>query len=279
MRAFDINQFVQKGQFLMSGLDPGGVSAIVVCFNEEDRLEDCLKSVFWCDEIVVVDSFSTDGTPEIARRYATRFEQREWAGYRDQKAYAHSLATKKWVLLIDSDERVTENLHKEMLQAMAADQGEFAAYAISRLVYYLGRWWRRGGWYPDYDVRLFRRDRATWGGVDPHEKIIVDGKVRRLQHPLHHYSYRSIDDHINRINRFTTISSAELSKAGGRWRLSDALLRPAVRFFRSYILKRGFMEGFAGFYVALTAAVYVFLKYAKLWELESKEKRDAKRQR
>jgi len=279
MRAFDINQFVQKGQFLMSGVDPGGVSAIVVCFNEEDRLEDCLKSVFWCDEIVVVDSFSTDGTPEIARRYATRFEQREWAGYRDQKAYAHSLATQKWVLLIDSDERVTENLHKEMLQAMAADQGEFAAYAIPRLVYYLGRWWRRGGWYPDYDVRLFRRDRATWGGVDPHEKIIVDGKVRRLQHPLHHYSYRSIDDHINRINRFTTISSAELSKAGGRWRLSDALLRPAVRFFRSYILKRGFMEGFAGFYVALTAAVYVFLKYAKLWELESKEKRDAKRQR
>lgn len=279
MRAFDINQFVQKVQFLMSGLDPGGVSAIVVCFNEEDRLEDCLKSVFWCDEIVVVDSFSTDGTPEIARRYATRFEQREWAGYRDQKAYAHSLATQKWVLLIDSDERVTENLHKEMLQAMAADQEEFAAYAIPRLVYYLGRWWRRGGWYPDYDVRLFRRDRATWGGLDPHEKIIVDGKVRRLQHPLHHYSYRSIDDHINRINRFTTISSAELSKAGGRWRLSDALLRPAVRFFRSYILKRGFMEGFAGFYVALTAAVYVFLKYAKLWELESKEKRDAKRQR
>ena len=139
MRAFDINQFVQKGQFLMSGLDPVGVSAIVVCFNEEDRLEDCLKSVFWCDEIVVVDSFSTDGTPEIARRYATRFEQREWAGYRDQKAYAHSLATQNWVLLIDSDERVTENLHKEMLQAMAADQGEFAAYAIPRLVYYLGR--------------------------------------------------------------------------------------------------------------------------------------------
>ena len=279
MRAFDINQFVQKGQFLMSGLDPVGVSAIVVCFNEEDRLEDCLKSVFWCDEIVVVDSFSTDRTPGIARRYATRFEQREWAGYRDQKAYAHSLATQKWVLLIDSDERVTENLHKEMLQAMAADQGEFAAYAIPRLVYYLGRWWRRGGWYPDYDVRLFRRDRATWGGLDPHDKIIVSGKVRRLQHPLYHYSYRSIDDHINRINRFTTISSAELSKAGGHWRLSDALLRPAVRFFRSYILKRGFMEGFAGFYVALTAAVYVFLKYAKLWELESKEKRDGERQR
>ena len=238
-----------------------------------------MKSLAWCDEIVVVDSYSTDRTPEICRRYTHRFYQREWAGYRDQKAYAHSLAMMEWVLLVDSDERVSGELRQEIAAALAVDQEGFAGYAIPRLVYYLGRWWRRGGWYPDYDVRLFRRDRATWGGIDPHEKIIVDGKIRRLQNPLHHFSYRSIDDHINRINRFTTISSAELRKAGGRWRLSDALLRPAVRFFRSYILKLGFMEGFAGFYVAVTAAVYVFLKYAKLWELESKEKRDGGRHR
>jgi hypothetical protein len=128
-------------------------------------------------------------------------------------------------------------------------------------------------------VRLFRRDRATWGGLDPHEKILVDGQVRRLKNPLEHYSYRDIDDHIQRINRFTSISSRELKNAGGRWRLSDALLRPAVRFFRSYFLKLGFLEGFAGFYVAVTAAVYVFLKYAKLWELELEEKRDRVRKR
>ena len=253
------------------------VSAIVVCFNEEDRIEDCLKSLEWCDEIVMVDSYSTDRTPEIGRRYTEKFFQREWRGYRDQKAYAHSLATRDWVLLIDSDERVSEELRREIAAALADDKKEFAGYAIPRLVYYLGRWWRRGGWYPDYDVRLFRRDRATWGGIDPHEKVIVDGKVRRLQSPLHHFTYRSIDDHINRINRFTSISSAELQKSGGHWRLSDALLRPAVRFFRSYVIKRGFMEGFAGFYVALTASVYVFLKYAKLWELELKEKRDGER--
>jgi len=255
-----------------------GVAAIVVCFNEEERIEDCLKSLRWCDEIVVVDSYSTDRTPEICRKYTSRFIQRAWSGYREQKAFAHSQATKNWVLLVDSDERVTPELQREIIERLAKDDGEYAGYAIPRLVHYLGRWWRRGGWYPDYDVRLFRRDRATWGGIDPHEKIIVDGKVRRLQNPLHHFSYRSIDDHINRINRFTTISSAELSKAGGRWRLSDALLRPAARFFRSYIIKRGFMEGFAGFYVALTAAVYVFLKYAKLWEIELKEKRDGGRQ-
>jgi glycosyltransferase involved in cell wall biosynthesis len=258
---------------------PLSTSAIVVCFNEEDRIEDCLKSLAWCDEIVVVDSYSTDKTPEICRRYTEKFVQRQWAGYKDQKAYAHSLATMEWVLLVDSDERVSDELRREITEVLAGDKGEFAGYAIPRLVHYLGRWWRRGGWYPDYDVRLFRRKQASWGGAEPHEKIIVDGKVRRLQHPLHHFTYRSIDDHINRINRFTTVSSAELKKAGGRWRLSDALLRPAVRFFRSYILKRGFMEGFAGFYVALTAAVYVFLKYAKLWELELKEKRDGERKR
>ncbi|MSP38871.1 MAG: glycosyltransferase family 2 protein [Deltaproteobacteria bacterium] len=255
------------------------VSAIVVCFNEQDRIADCLESLRWCDEIVVVDSFSTDSTPEICRRYTERFFQRPWAGYREQKAYAHSLATGDWVLLVDADERVTPELRRELIDAVARDDAQYAAYAVPRLVYYLGRWWWRGGWYPDYDIRLFRRERATWGGSDPHEKIIVDGKTRRLRNHLQHFSYRSIDDHVQRINRFTSISSGELRKEGARWRLSDALLRPAVRFFRSYILKRGFLEGFGGFYVALTAAVYVFLKYAKLWELELEEKKKIERER
>jgi glycosyltransferase involved in cell wall biosynthesis len=256
-----------------------GISAIVVCFNEEERIEACLHSVSWCDEIVVVDSFSTDRTPEICRRYTDRFVQRAWAGYRDQKAFAHSLTTQDWVLLVDADELVPPALRDEIQEAMIRDGDTYAGYSVPRLVYYLDRWWWRGGWYPDYDVRLFKRERATWGGSDPHEKILVDGEVRRLKNPLHHFSYRNIDDHILRINRFTSISSKELRKEGGRWRLSDAILRPAARFFRSYIVKRGFMEGFAGFYVALTAAVYVFLKYAKLWELEMEERKNVERKR
>ncbi len=255
------------------------VSAIVVCYNEEDRIEDCLESLRWCDEIVVVDAFSTDRTPEICRRYTEHVIQRRWAGYRDQKAYAHSQTTKDWVLLVDSDERVTPRLRDEILHAVTGDKGQFAGYSIPRLMHYLERWWWRGGWYPDYDVRLFRREKATWGGSDPHEKILVDGELRRLQNPLHHFSYRNIEDHLRRINRFTSISSHELRKDGVRWRLSDALLRPVGRFIRSYILKRGFMDGFAGFYVAISAAVYVFLKYAKLWELELEEKKKIERKR
>jgi glycosyltransferase involved in cell wall biosynthesis len=261
-----------------SGVPPT-VSAIVVCFNEERNIGACLDSLRWCDEIVVVDSFSTDRTVEICRQYTDRVIQRPWAGYRDQKAFAHSLATKDWVLLVDSDERVTPELRDEIKRELALHGSRYAGVSVPRLVFYLHRWWWRGGWYPDYDIRLFRRNRATWGGTDPHEKILVEGEVRRVRNPLLHFSYRNMEDHVQRINRFTSISSLELFNEGQRWCLGDALFRPAFRFFRSYIIKRGFLDGFAGFYVALTAAVYVFLKYAKLWELEleGKEDRDRKR--
>jgi glycosyltransferase involved in cell wall biosynthesis len=262
-----------------SALPRPTVSAIVVCFNEEENIRPCLESLRWCDEIVVVDSFSTDRTVEIVRQYTDRIIQRPWAGYREQKAFAHSQATKDWVLLVDSDERVTPELRDEIQQTLTHDSSACAGFAVPRLVFYLGRWWWRGGWYPDYNVRLFRRDRATWGGSDPHEKILVDGPVRRLRYPLYHFSYRNIEDHIERINRFTSISSQELRKNEKHWRLIDALLRPGFRFFRSYILKRGFMEGFAGFYVATTAAMYVFLRYAKLWEIELEEKNSVGRKR
>jgi glycosyltransferase involved in cell wall biosynthesis len=255
------------------------VSAIVVCYNEEENIGRCLKSLQWCDEIVVVDSFSTDRTVEISRQFTDIVIQRKWAGYRDQKAFAHSKTTKDWVLMIDADEEVTPELRKEICEQLASGGAHYSGFLLPRMVFYLNRWWRRGGWYPDYDVRLFRRDRARWGGIEPHEKINVDGAVRRLLHPLHHFSYRNIDDHIQRINRFTSISSRELRKQAKRWRWRDALIRPAFRFCRFYFLKRGFMEGFAGFYVAVSAALYVFLKYAKLWELELEEKKEVGRKR
>jgi len=244
------------------------ISAIVVCFNEEENIRACLESLGWCDEIVVVDSFSTDRTVEICRQYTNRVLQRPWAGYRDQKAFAHSQATKEWVFLVDADERVPAELRGEILSALERFGNRYAAFSVPRLVYYLGRWWWRGGWYPDYDIRIFRRDLATWGGSDPHERILIQGSVRRLRHPLHHFSYRNISDHLRRINHFTTVSSGELRGQRRRWHWMDNLCRPAFRFFRFYLWKRGFLEGFPGFFVAVTAAVYVFLKYAKLRERE-----------
>jgi glycosyltransferase involved in cell wall biosynthesis len=263
----------------MSSAQRPGVSAIVVCYNEEENIGRCLKSLEWCDEIVVIDSFSTDRTVEICRQFTDVVIQRQWYGYKDQKAFAHSKATKEWVLMIDADEVVTLELKEEICEQLAAAGAHYSGFMLPRLVFYLDRWWRRGGWYPDYTVRLFRRDRAIWAGTEPHDKITVDGAVRRLRNPLHHFSYRNIEDHIQRINRFTSISSRELLNKRKRWYLTDVLLRPAFRFCHSYFLKRGFMEGFAGFHVAVIAAVYVFLKYAKLWELELEEKKGVGRKR
>ncbi len=246
------------------------ISAIIVCFNEEDNIDDCLQSVTWCDEIVVVDSFSTDRTVEICRRYTDRVFQRAWAGYRDQKAFAHSKATKEWVILVDSDERVPPELRAEIQEALRGHGSRYAAYAVPRVVYYLGRWWWRGGWYPDYDIRVFKRAQARWGGLDPHERIFVQGRVRRLRNPIHHYSYRDITDHLSRINHFTSLSARELKESGQRWRWWNSIFHPPFRFLRSFVWKRGFLEGAPGFFIAATAAFYVFLKYAKLRELELK---------
>jgi len=256
------------------------LSAIVVCFNEEDNIRRCLQSLTWCDEIIVVDSFSTDRTVEICREYTDRVIQRAWAGYRDQKAFAHSQASREWVFLVDADEEVPAELRDEVQETLGRYGDRYAAFSVPRLVYYLGRWWWRGGWYPDYDIRVFRRDRATWGGLDPHEQILIDGKVKRLKHPLHHYTYRDIADHLQRINHFTSVSSKELRDQRQSWEWMDNLCRPAFRFFRSYVWKRGFLEGFPGFFVAATAAIYVFLKYAKLRELElggQREERSGRR--
>ena len=198
------------------------ISAIVVCFNEEKNIDRCLNSLKWCDEIVVVDSYSTDRTLEICRRFTSIVIQRKWTGYRDQKEFAHSQATKDWVLLVDSDEEVSSELQEEIKTILTLRDKDCSGYLLPRLVYYLGRWWWRGGWYPDYDVRFFRHDRATWGGSDPHEKILVDGPVRRLRHPLAHYSYsghrRSYAAH--QPLHLDLVAASLQDKPG--WRLRDA---------------------------------------------------------
>lgn len=240
------------------------VSCTVICFNEEDNIRAALESVKWCDEIVVVDSFSTDRTLEICREYTAQIHQRPWPGFVEQKAFALSQAHFPWVLNLDADERVSPELRREIQSVLLHPNAD--GYYIPRLVYYLGRWWWRGGWYPDYRLRLFRRDRVVWGGVDPHEKVILHGRSARLQSPMLHYTYRDIAAHLATINFFTGVAARELELRGQRATLADVFLRPLWRFVRFYVMRRGFMEGIAGLFVAQSAAFYVFAKYAKLWE-------------
>jgi len=245
------------------------LSVILITKNESANIRACLESLAWADEIIVVDSGSTDDTAELARQFGARVYVHDWPGFGAQKNRALGYATCDWVFSIDADERVTPELRAELQQAMR--EAEADGYYCPRLSQFCGRFIRHSGWYPDYDVRVFRRELATWGGADPHERILISGKARRLKHPLQHFSYRDIADHLERINHFTNVSSGELEAQGRRWSAMDNVCRPPFRFFRSYVWKRGFLEGFPGFFVAATAAIYVFLKYAKLRERELKE--------
>jgi len=239
------------------------ISCIVVTGNEIAHIRDCLESVRWCDEIVVIDSFSTDGTLAVCRQYTDRVLRRGWTGYRDQKAYALAQARHPWVLNVDADERVSPELAAEIAEILTSDGRGYDGFTVPRLVHYLGRWWRLGGWYPDRRLRLFRRERATWGGIDPHEHVLLRGRVGRLRGPLWHYTYDDVADHVATIDRFTSIASRSAGARPRRASWSALTLRPIARFVRFYVLRFGWRMGFPGLFAAISAAVYVHLKYAK----------------
>ena len=244
------------------------ISACIICGNEIKNIERCLKSVQWADEIVVVDSLSTDGTFDVACRYTDRVYRQKWLGYIGQKKHAAAQATCPWILFVDADEEVSSGLRAEIEQTFSKPIEEgLNGFNCPRLVHYLGRWIRHGDWYPDMKLRLFRKDFGECGGVEPHDRITVKGRVANFRHPLNHYTYDSITSQINQINRFTSIS-AEM----GRNRKSPTCFtmwgHALFRFFRCYFLKCGFLDGVPGFIVAVNVSFGAFLKYAKLWDLQ-----------
>jgi len=243
------------------------ISVCIVAMNEEDNIADCLASADFVDERIVVDSHSKDATRERAAACGARVIERDWPGHVEQKNFAVDQAAHDWVLCLDADERVSPELRSSILAAL--DRGDLPdGFEMARRTWYLGRWIRRGGWYPDVKLRLFRRSKGRWGGVNPHDHARVEGRVARLDGDLLHYSYRSIADHVRSIDEFTTIAAREKRKAGRRAGIVDLTLRPFWKFLRMYVVKLGVLEGFPGLVVAATGAFYVFLKYAKLRELQ-----------
>jgi glycosyltransferase involved in cell wall biosynthesis len=247
----------------------------VLACDEEAELTRCLDALAWVDEIVVVvDAKSRDGSEKVARERAQRVEVRPYAGDIQQKRGCSELARNDWVLVVDPDEVVSEALAREiraLLEAAGEAAGEDAApdgYEVNRATFHLGRWIRHGDFYPDWKLRLFRRSRARWVGRDPHGRVVVEGAVGRLQGELAHYSYRDLADQIARIQFFSDQSARAMQRDGRRARLRDLALRPPARFLRAYLLKRGFLDGTPGFIIAAATAFHVFLKYAKLWELD-----------
>jgi len=253
------------------------ISACVITYNEEANIERCLTSLTWCDEIVIVDSFSTDRTLALCRKYTDRIEQRPWQGYIAQRNAIRELASHDWVLFLDADEEVSITLREEIIAALREDQGRYDGYRFPRRVYYIGKWILHGEWYPDMKLRLFKKDKGRSVGVEPHDQVRVDGAVRTLRSPLWHYTYDDIRDHLETINRFSTISAQSKYEHGYRFRWVDFLFRPAFRFFKGYILKAGFLDGRRGLLIAIFSSVGVAVKYAKVWELECLAKMDKKK--
>lgn len=242
----------------------------MLTFNNARTVERALQSLAWVDEIVVVDSFSTDATPGIVEKYAHRFEQRTWPGFRDQYQYAADLCRHDWALFVDADEEISPALTAEIQAELAANRPRPAAaqiqgYHAHRLTWYLGRWIRHGGWLPDHEIRLYRRDRGHWAG-DLHAKLEVDGPVRHLHHLYYHYTYADISDQLQTIDRYSGTAADDMCNGGKQFSLLHLIGNPLARFFRDYILKRGFLDGMPGFVVAVNTMFYVFVKHAKLWE-------------
>ncbi|MBN1269819.1 MAG: glycosyltransferase family 2 protein [Kiritimatiellae bacterium] len=244
------------------------ISACVTAGNEETNIRRCLESLTWCDEIIVVDSFSKDRTVEISREYTDRVYQHEWLGYIGQKNLIRQMAQHPWILFLDADEEISVELRDEIIAEFESGTGGYVGYEFPRRVYYLGKWIYHGEWYPDIKLRLFRKDRGRSGGREPHDRVEVDGPVRTLRGHINHFTYDSIRDHLDTMNRFTSITAQEKFREGERFSWTDLIFRPAWRFLKAFLFKGGFFDGRRGLLIAWVTAFGVAMKYAKLWECE-----------
>jgi len=242
------------------------LSVAVITKNEEDRIGRLLRSVSFSDEVVVVDSGSTDGTVEICRSSGAHVIHHDWLGYSAQKQLALETARGQWILSLDADEAVSEELAREILQAIRDADPVVGGYSMPRMSRYLNRWIRHGGWYPDRKVRLVRKGRGRWVGDGLHEKLEVDGSIAELEHPLLHYVYRGISDQLRTINQFSTVFAQECRTPASWAYVVWGLFHAVGKFLECAIWKLGLLDGLPGLVIAVNSSFYVFLKHAKAWE-------------
>jgi len=244
------------------------LTVTVITKNEAADIGDAVASVSWADEIIVVDSGSTDETARIAREKGARVEVRSWPGYSAQKNYAASIAAHDWILSLDADERVTSDLAAE-IRALLAGEPPRRGYRVPRVSHYLGRWIRGTDWYPDYQLRLYDRRAGTWNGRPVHESVALDAEPGVLRHDLQHFPYRDISDHLATIDRYTSLAAEQMRSEGRVPSIAGVALHPPAAFLRNYILRGGFKLGAAGLTVSALNSYYVFLKLAKAREVRN----------
>ena len=244
------------------------LSAVIITYNEARNIGRCLDSLAGvADEIVVVDSFSTDETEQICRDRGVRFVQHAFEGHIEQKNWALEQAAHAQVLSLDADEALSEPLRRSILAAL--EHWPADGFTMNRLTNYCGRWIRHSGWYPDRKLRLFDRRKGRWGGTNPHDKVLIeaDAAVGHLEGDLLHYSYYSVEEHVERARHYADIAARAMHRAGKRAGMASLVLRPLAKFIRNYLLKRGFLDGRAGLTICRIAALETFWKYRNLRRL------------
>ena len=252
---------------------PLPLSVVIIAKNEAPNLPRCLASVQgWTAELVVALNDTTDDSEAIAKQLGARVERLAWQGYRDTKNAALALAAHPWVLSLDADEEISPALRESLIAFFArTDREQFSGTRFPRKVWFIDRWITHGDWYPDLSLRLLHRNRARWGGdAFVHEKVECDGPVERLSGDLHHYSFPTLASHVAKINPFAELFVKQQQAGGKTFSLAAAIFRPGWRFFRAYVLKRGFLDGYPGFYIAWATSFGTFVRYSRLYETENK---------
>jgi glycosyltransferase involved in cell wall biosynthesis len=254
---------------------PLPLSLALISLNEEANIRRCLQSAAGlAREIIVVDSGSQDATCDVAREFGARVQHQAYLGQRDQKNVALSLCTMPWVLMLDCDEELSDELKASIIAFFESGNNERHEGAkMARKVWFMGRWITHGDWYPDRKLRLFRRDQARCGGNAAHDKVEVDGPIATLAGDLHHYSFRDMRHYIDKINPFADAFLERQKSEGAQWSLAATLFRPWWRFFRAYVFRRGFLDGFPGFWIAIGTAFFTFVRYSRKYEDEAAAKR------
>jgi glycosyltransferase involved in cell wall biosynthesis len=244
-----------------------GLSVTIIARDEEDRIGDAIRSVSFANEIIVLDSGSRDRTVSICRSLGARVIETDWPGYVTQKNRALDHVNHEWVLSLDADERVSPEL-AESIRTVLNDGPRSDGYAVARRQWYLGRWIRHSGWYPNRSVRLFRRGKGRWIGLELHERVELDGTVGRLSGDLLHLSYRNLSDHLKTIDRYSTLFAQEGRTRGRRARWWDLVFRPPLFFLKRYFLSLGFLDGVHGVIICGMGAFYTHCRWSKLFELQ-----------
>ena len=250
------------------------ISVAIITFNEEKNIKRCINSVSkLADEIVVVDSLSSDNTCSIAKSLNAKVIDQKFLGHIAQKQLAVDNCKNNWILSLDADEELSEELEKSIMN-LINNTLEYDAYSLNRVSFHLGAWIRHGGWYPDKKIRLFNKTKAYWGGYNPHDKVIVNGNTGHLQGDLLHYVFKDLRQNIDTNNSYSSIMAEDLYKDNKKFSYIKFFLKPLGKFLESYIYKRGFLDGIPGFIIAVGASYSMFLKFAKLWELERNDSHD-----